>query len=267
MSLSRESRQLSSGRAASDRTGQRQPPPKAQSRMGGRMVGLPDQTRSDNIRVPAVLERRALGSVVEHRLHTAGVSGSNPLAPTIVSTTKHTGSRTGVRNIGTPVSSGRAGTIAAGRRAGQAERRGHQPLPPQDDVSFLFRSFTPSVSDGRRLQWASEPSSCNICLITTVASAQPKPPLASADLNHINSAPGPLLLRSLRRYVRSMSAPLFTTSDVKGRYVATSRIGIQTSCGRNRAGFPMRHHRNPYLFGPRRDVRAAPCSTKAEASG
>ena len=26
---------------------------------------------------------RALGSVVEHRLHTAGVSGSNPLAPTI----------------------------------------------------------------------------------------------------------------------------------------------------------------------------------------
>ncbi len=28
---------------------------------------------------------RALGSVVEHRLHTAGVSGSNPLAPTIFS--------------------------------------------------------------------------------------------------------------------------------------------------------------------------------------
>ena len=25
---------------------------------------------------------RALGSAVEHRLHTAGVSGSNPLAPT-----------------------------------------------------------------------------------------------------------------------------------------------------------------------------------------
>ncbi len=29
-----------------------------------------------------LLRERALGSAVEHRLHTAGVSGSNPLAPT-----------------------------------------------------------------------------------------------------------------------------------------------------------------------------------------
>ena len=52
----------------------------------------PDPSCSGNIRGSYVLERRALGSVVEHRLHTAGVNGSNPLAPTSIFLKKTGGS-------------------------------------------------------------------------------------------------------------------------------------------------------------------------------
>jgi hypothetical protein len=47
-------------------------------------VGVPSRFRSANRRVASQLtaDSWALGSAVEHRLHTAGVSGSNPLAPT-----------------------------------------------------------------------------------------------------------------------------------------------------------------------------------------